>query len=605
MRYFPVRYAWMVLLALFLSAAGAELNFSADVDRTTVGLGEELQLTVTVRGTNIGSIPRPQLPELSDFNNLGSTSSQSTNISFVNGRMTQEQTVSFIYFLSPKKVGSLSIGPCKLEYKGETYQTQPISITVTKESQAPPARQGQQPQRPFDPFDWDPFAPPQRQPRTTGRIQDDIHIVAAADRTVVYQGEQVTVSFSLYTRRQISDLRLTEVPSFNGFWVENLYDAKQLQYRTREYGGRQYDAALLKKVALFPTQSGELRISPMKIAGQAISSGGFFFQSAEPFEISSGAITVTVKPLPEQGKPASFTGGVGRFEVTAKLSADSSVGGEPLNLSVRISGTGNLRLIGPPKLPAITGVRVLNPETKDKTSDEGGGLSGSREFVFPLMPQVDGKHSIPSLELGFFDPKAGTYYTRSTPALEFVARGAVPTAGVVETGSGMRVLGSDIRHIKPCLRPGSGGWSTAPEWWIWLFYPMGIVVLTLGVVLGRHQRRLEQDRGYARRTRSGKLVKKRLAQARGLLEQGDERGFYAALSQAVVGYVGDRFNIESQGMTNEELTVELTRQGVSPTGVTELLDIVKNCDAARFSPGMVSCSGREMLERAVRTLEAL
>ena len=588
-------------LALGLTAA-AELNFSADVDRASVGLGEQVQLTVTVQGTNIGGVPKPQLPALPDFTNLGSTSSQSTNISFVNGRMTQQQTISFIYFLAPSKVGDLTIGACKIDYKGATYETQPISITVTRESQAPPpSRQQQQPQSPFD---WDPFGS-QQQRRPTGRVQDDVKLIAGADRTDVFQGEQITVSYSLYTRRQIADLKLSDVPSFNGFWVENLFDAKELQYRTREYDGRQYNAALLKRVALFPTQSGELRISPMKLAGQSVSSGGFFFQSTEPFEISSGAITVHVKPLPDEGKPASFAGGVGRFEVTSKLSGDSSVGGEPLTLSIKVSGTGNIRLIGQPKLPAIAGVKVLNPETKDKVSGEGAGLSGSREFLYPLMPQSDGRHAVPSIELGFFDPKAGNYYTKATQSLEFVAYGASPTAGVIETETGMKVLGSDIKHIKPKLGVSGSSWSTKPAWWNWLFYPAGLLVIALGFVLGRHRRKLEEDRGYARKSRSGRLVKKRLAEARQFLDKGNERDFYAALSRAVLGYVGDRFNIESQGMTGDELAAELERLGVASAAIAELLDIIKGCDAGRFSPGMVSCSSREILDRATKTMETL
>ncbi|MBM3323637.1 protein BatD, partial [candidate division WOR-3 bacterium] len=156
-----VRYALLVLSALCLPAVAAELSLSADVDRTSVGLGEQLQLTVTVSGTNIGGVPRPQLPAMADFDNLGSTSSQSTNISFVNGRMTQEQIISFIYFLSPRKAGDLVIGPCKLDFKGATYETQPISIKATKEGQAPPPRPQQR--QPRSPFDWDPFG--QQEPR--------------------------------------------------------------------------------------------------------------------------------------------------------------------------------------------------------------------------------------------------------------------------------------------------------------------------------------------------------------------------------------------------------------------------------------------------------
>ncbi len=594
---------WVVALAW--GAFAGELHFSAEVDRTSVGLGEQLQLIVTVRGSNIGSVPRPQLPDLPDFDNLGSTSSQSTNISFVNGRMSQEQSISFVYFLAPKRVGTFSIGPCRLEYKGQTYQTQPITITVTKESQAPPAKPRQRTPAPFDPFDWDPFGPPQRQRQASGRIEDDVRLVAAADRTSVYQGEQVTVSFTLYTRRQIANLRLVEVPSFGGFWVENLYDAKELQYRLREYGGRQYDAALLKKVALFPTQAGELRIGPMKVAGEAVASGGFFFQSAEPFEISSSPITVTVKPLPETGKPESFTGGVGRFEVTAKLSGDSSTGGEPVNLIVRVTGRGNLRLLSAPKLPAIPGLRILSPETKDKVVEEGAGVSGYREFVFPLLPQVDGKYVVPALELGFFDPGSGNYYVRNTPRLEFTARGTAAAAAIGEAEGGVRVLGSDIRHIKALPGARKPGWSASAGWLQVVLYPAGVVVLVLGLVRAQYLRRLAEDPGYARKLRSGKLVRKRLAQAQKLLGEGREKDFYAALAQAVLGYVGDKFNLEAQGMTSEGLAVSLRQKGVNETAVNEILDIVQGCDAARFSVGMASCSAAELLERATKALGKL
>jgi len=583
----------LFVLLLSFAAVGAELSFSADVDRTLLGLGEQLRLTVTVQGTNIGSVPRPSLPELPDFTNLGSTSSQSTNISLVGGRMTQEQTVSFIYTLAPRQEGELTIGPCRLDFKGTTYQTQPITITVTKESQAPPrASPG-----PADPFGWDPFGS-RREP--AGRVRDEIHLAAYADRTNVFQGEQVNVTFTLYTRRQLADVKLADVPTFNGFWVENLFDAKEVKYSNREYQGRTYSAAPLKRVALFPTRSGSLLVSEMKLAGQAVSSGGFFFQSAEPFEVSSSRITIEVKPLPETGKPESFCGGVGRFDVSAGLSSDSSVSGQPVNLTVAVSGSGNLRLIGPPRVPAVPGLRVLNPETKDKISESSGKLSGSRSFVYPVMPQSDGRHVIPALELGFFDPATGAYYARTTPRLELTARGALPGPETAETSPGMKVLGSDVRHIKP--EPGRAASSAD---WLIFSYPAGVVLLAAGLVLSRHRRRLERDSGYARKSRSGRLVRKRLAEARRLLEQDKPREFYAALSRAVLGYAGDRFNIETHGFTGEELERELVARGADPDTVARLLALIKSCDEGRFSPGLVACSKREVLEGARKVLEEL
>jgi hypothetical protein len=592
-----LHFAFCILTFALSAATAAELNFSADVDRTTVGLGEQFQLTVTVEGTNIGGAPRPQLPALADFSQLGSTSSQSTSISLINGRLTQQQTISFIYFLSAKRVGDLTIPACKLDFKGTTYQTQPIAITVTKESQAAPPPP-QQRQSPFG-------LPGPSQPRSSGRA--NVHLTASADRTSVFQGEQVTVTFVLYTQAQIGDLGIKNMPGFTGFWAEKLFDARELSWRNTTFEGQRYNAATLKQVALFPTQTGELKIDKMTVSGQAVVSGGFFFDSAEPFEVSSDPIIINVKPMPETGRPPDFSGGVGEFKVSASLSRDSSVGGEPLTLAVRVSGTGNIGLVGEPKLGSISGVKVLSPETKQNTRTSDGRVAGERAFNYPLIPTADGKFVIPEGSMSFFNPKTGSYYTQTTPRLEFVATGASGKTPLAEAESGVKTLGTDILHIKPVFNQQSplANRQSPFAFLGWFFYPAGLVVLAIGIVLGRHRRKLEQDRGYARRTRSSRLVKKGLAEATKLLAQGNEREFHAALNRAVVRYVGDRLNIESTGMTGDQLQSELACRNVDADTVAALLDLIASCDAARFSPGMTWCTPQETLEKTRTVLEKL
>jgi hypothetical protein len=592
-----LHFAVCILTFALSAALAAELNFSADVDRTTVGLGEQIQLTVTVEGTNTGGAPRPRLPALEDFTQLGSTSSQSTSISLVNGRMTQQQTISFIYFLSAKRVGDLTIHACKLDFKGTTYQTQPIAITVTKESQTPPPP----PQQRQSPFGF----PGRSQPRSSGRAS--VRLTASADRTSVFQGEQVTVTYVLYTQAQIGDLGVKNMPGFTGFWAEKLFDAKELSWRNATYEGQRYNAATLKQVALFPTQTGELKIDKMTVSGQSVVSGGFFFDSAEPFEVSSDPITIQAKPLPETGRPSDFNGGVGEFKVSTTLSRDSSVGGEPLTLTVKISGTGNIGLVGEPKLGPISGVKVLSPETKQNTRTSDGRVAGERAFNYPLIPTADGKFVIPEGAMSFFNPKTGSYYTQTTPRLEFVASGASGKAPLTEAEYGVKMLGTDILHIKPAVGRDFvlSTFSLPLPRWSGFFYPAGLVVLAIGVVLGRHRRKLEQDRGYARRTRSSRLVKKGLAEATKLLAQGNEREFHAALNRAVVRYVGDRFNIESTGMTGDQLQAELAGRNVDADTVAALLDLIASCDAARFSPGVTRCAPQQTLEKARIVLEKL
>uniref|UniRef100_A0A7C4GED5 Protein BatD n=1 Tax=candidate division WOR-3 bacterium TaxID=2052148 RepID=A0A7C4GED5_UNCW3 len=582
-----------VIAAVVSIAAAGELNFSAQVDRTTVGLGERLQLTVTVEGQNIGRVPSPKLPALDGFDNLGSTQSQSTSIAFVNGRMTQQQSISFVYVLAAKKTGELVIGPCRITYNGAEYATQPITINVVREAQSrpPPARS---PAR----RGFDPFAEFFEEPAPAG--EGDVFLSASADRSEVYVGEQVTVTYTLYTTEQVGAMSVKDAPGFSGFWVDNLYEAKQLEYQPTTVRGRRYYAATIRRVALFPTQAGELVVGPMTLSGQMVRPG-FFFSQAAPFEVSSPRIRVKAKPLPESGRPADFCGGVGDFSLTASLSKDSSAGGEPLRLTVRIAGTGNIGIISPPTVVAVPGVKLLAPETKDNLSRSGGRVGGTRDFMYPLIPQQDGRFILPEVSISFFSARGDSYYTLRSARLEFVASGAYGGGAGEPAEPGMRLLGSEIVHIKTRVgRP-----AFAHTGWAVFFYPAGVAVLVAGLILGRHRRRLEADQGYARRARSSGLVKKRLKQATQLLRQGRHAEFYATLSQAILGFVGDRYNLGVTGMTGEELRRALSGHGVAGTVIDGLLDLIGRCDAARFSPGAVQCDPARLLEQANDVLEKL
>lgn len=590
-----IRLAELLILVLLVNPVYAgEINFTASVDRTTVGLGEPFELTVTVSGVNISRVPQPQLPELAEFENLGVSQSQSTSISIINGRVQQQTAVSFVYTLVPRKLGELTIGPCRMIYNNTEYTTEPIRITVVKSKTRSQPRT--QPQSRFPPSPFDFFEEPEPEPAGA----DNVFLAASADRTSVYQGEQVTVTWTIYTNQELARLNLKETPALTGFWVDDIYQAQELRYEQRTVRGRAYYAAVLRRTALFPTQSGELRVGPMKLEGQMVT-GGFFFGRAKPFSVASEQLKITVKPLPEVGKPASFIGGVGSFEVSASLSSDRSTGGEPITLTITVNGTGNLGLLAAPVLPSVPGLKILTPEIKDNFSYATGRLSGSRRFVYPVLPAADGRYRIPEIELGFFDPKSGSYYVKKTPALEFVASDVPAKSGPVETASpGLRVIGSDIRHIRDRL-VGSAGWERAVGL-EFILYPLGLLLLIAGVIFGRHQRRLQLDVGYARKSRAFREARKRLKMAQSVLREGRRDEFYGLVRQAVLGFIGDRFNIEPGALTNAEIGTELNKRGIDSGLITELLDMINRCEVARFSPSVVSCDPRELLTQAEKLL---
>jgi hypothetical protein len=581
----------LALLLLPAAATAAELQFSAAVDRTTVGLGEQFQLDLTVQGEDMASVPRPSLPALPDFAILGSSSSQSTNISFINGQMKKQASVDFVYALAARKLGRLVIPPCRLTYQGREYTTQPVEITVVKAAQG-----AAQPATP---------APPGARGRGGDvSLDGNLFLLATPSRRTVYVGEPVLLDIALYSRVRLTNGGWANVPSFDGFWAEKIYDADRFDFHRANYQGKAFDVARLKTVALSPISPGNVTVKPMAFNAVVLRSSNDFFDmfgAPQNVRLESKPVTIQVLPLPEAGRPPEFTGGVGRFAMTAALDRNSTSGSEPVNLMVRIGGSGNVRLIEKPVLPAVPGLRILDPEVKDEVRATADGVRGTKTFRYPILPQADGKYVIAPIRVACFDPQARAYRTLSAGPFEFSATGSTRNAPLVEA-TGLRVLGTDIRYIKADA-PALAVAPLAAPWWPNLLYLLGLGIVGGALGYRRHEQRLHSDRGYARKVRSSRLVRARLRQAETLLKRRDEKGFHAALAQAVMGYVGDRHNLDPQAMTRDQLRAELEQRQVAPEAAAAVMEVLTQCDFARFSPGLMTVRDpRELFEKARNAL---
>ncbi|MBN2619920.1 protein BatD [candidate division WOR-3 bacterium] len=554
-----------IILVWYALLFAGELTFSASVNRTTIGTGEQLLLTVTVSGENIGGVPSPHLPDLPDFDVGGRSSSQSTNIQFVNGKVTQQQTITYVYTLYPKQTGEFTIGACTIEFDGQTYETQPISITVVKGTAPLP-----------------PPAPGTAPADASGSIQDNMKLVARTSRRTMYAGEQVNVDFTFYNRLVVANINLSGSPSFSGCWVEPVYDAQQLQYQQQTVDGVVYNVVLLKKVALFPVAAGEIKISPMTLAANVVVRRGFFGGEVRQIDVASDPIILTVKPLPD-GAPDAFTGGVGAFSMKASLDRDTSVAAEPIYLLVRISGTGNVRLIEKPALPTIPGVKVLDPEVKDNINTSQSMISGYKEFRYPLIPQADGEHAIPPITIAYFDINTKSYHVLETGTMTFVATRTSAATQAVQS-DGMKILGSDIRYIKDD-RSTLTSYPGFIRWWIALFYFLGCLFVAGSFFFRKHQARMLTDRAYARKLRASRTVKKNLRAAEHALKEKKVQELLDLVSMVLLGYIGDRFNLDPGALTKEQLIATLQNKGIDTTLLKNLDDLLHECDVVRYSPG--------------------
>jgi len=583
----------IALLVLGRWAAGAELSIFAAVDRNTVGLGEEITLTVKVEGEDMTSVPRPELPPLPDFDLLSQSQSSSTSVQIINGQISKKSSVNFNYILSAKRLGRLTIGSCILKYRGQEYRSQPIEIEVTKSSPAPPRSGGQAPSAPLP---------------SGSSLEGNLFLSAVPDRRTVYVGEQVTVEYALYTRLRLGGLELAEAPSFSGFWSEKLYEASQVDFQPRTVDGKKYQAMVIKKVALFPMSAGEHQVGAMSLNVQVVQPPRDFFDffgTTRNARISSREFSITALPLPEEGKPKEFGGGVGRFSLEASLDSNVISGSQPLTLRIKISGSGNLRMIDPPSLGSVPGLRIMEPEVKENIQISGGTVRGTKTFSYPIIAQADGRYQIPAVRMGFFDPKAKSYYTLEAGPFTCTATGCGQAAAAVAGQStGLKVLATDIAHIKADRQtlPGAGLDLGRAGWAIYLF---SLTVLGGSLAWRKHQERLARDRGYARRLRSKSLVRQRLRSSQQYLKKNDLKNFYGELYRAIMGYIGDRFNLDVGSLTREQLRQRLMTAGLEQVKTEELIGLIDQCEAVRFSPGSGRLEPQKLLEVTRRVLEGL
>lgn len=598
-------WAWLWAVVLVLAAGGgaaraADVQVDATVDETTIPIDGQLVYTITVTG-GARNMPQPELPSLgADWSVYNGGTSR--NFSFVNGQVSS--SASFRYVLTPKRPGQLTIGKASLKIGSTVYVTEPIVITVTASAGggAPPGAGGRAGSAGAD-----------RQASEEG--DKDLFVTASVDTREPYVQQQVILSVRFYQRIQLLEQPSYQAPSTTGFWSEDL-PPQRTYYEV--INGRRYYVTEIRR-ALFPTTAGDATIGPARVeclvpdTRGAMSNDpfGFFGRSvvgSKPVTIQSRPITIQVRPLPA-GAPAGFAGAVGSYRLTAAVDRASAAQGDPVTLSLEISGTGNLKTVPDPQLPALPEFKVYDSTSSSDLRADGDLIRGSRTSQILLVPLKAGTLTIPPITLAWFDTKAGQYRTaRSEPIAVSVTPGAV-TAGGGVAGSGrgaIEVTGQDIRFIRTELGPVSARgrriWD-GPLFWLFQLLPVGVFV---GSVLhDRRQRRLAGDVGLARGLRSGREAVRRLKRARQLADAGDA-GFHAELAGALRGYVADKFNRSAAGLTLEEIDSLLSSRRIPPGLVGDIRQTLEECDMARFAPVGGGAADRErLLTGAARILDEL
>jgi len=566
----------ILIFLLFAALCGADISFTASVDRTTISEGEQVQLTLTLEGSGISGAPQPELPPMPDWDILGSTSSSSTSISIVGTKMESRVTRNYIYALAPRKTGTLTIPSVKINVGGKLYSTQPIDIEVVKGAPSQPpsgvpggGRQGGQGKA---------GEPKLSSEQVAG---DKVFISAWASKKKAYLGEKITVEFWLYTRLNVAQLSISKEPKMTGFWVSPEFTAKTLDYQTKVINGIRYSAALLTRYSIYALTAGKKTIEPMELVGVVQLPPRDFFDfwgRTEQVTIRSRPVEIEILPLPEANKPADFTGAVGDFMISASLDKTEIKTNEAFTLRIEVKGSGNFNAIQEPKIEL--------PKSFDKYESHAQEKGNAKVFEIVLMPREKGEFVIPPVSFSFFNPATEKYRTVSTNPIKInVLQGkelpAPPPGIYTGTKEEVQVVGKDIAYIKPNKTRLSGPSSFV---WIDIYYfaviPLEILALGLAFAVKRRRERLITDIAFARSSRAYSKAKSLLVQAK---RESEPAKFYSAIYASLFGFIVDKLNLPSCSLL-EDIIYNLRERNFNEEFLSNLSSFFSRLEFARFAP---------------------
>lgn len=573
----------LALVALLTTVATwAQVSFKADVP-TIVALGQPFRIEFSVDAEP--ERDSFKAPEFAGFDVLaGPSVSTGHSVQFINGKKSASYSCTYTYVLMPTEAGKYTIGAATITVEDKRYTTEPQRIEVIAEKESERPQQG--------------GGKAHGSTSAESRIsKDDILLRLKVSDTDVYKGEAIRASLVLYTRVSIADVSDINIPSFDGFWSQDLsFDNAPSR---EEYNGRIYETHKITELLLSPQQSGRITIPAatmsVRTPVEVQSNRGFdpFFGGRQIHyvtkNLSSKPVTIDVKEFP-QGAPRSFKGAVGDFRISSSMPNSEIECNSADQLELTISGSGNLKFITAPKLSLPDSFEVYDTKIVDNIKASASGTSGSITYTYPFVARSAGEFTIAPIEFSFFNPATGEYNSLRTEPFTIMVEddGSSATQSVVGNytnyGSTMRQLDKDIRYIHIGLLPDVAGSVVIFSPIYWLVVVVLVAIFVILYILLRKRIRDNRNIVARRMKRADKVAIQRLRMAERSMGEGNRHAFYEEMLRAMWGYISDKFNIPQSNLTKETIREELFRRGVAMAVAEEFCEIISRSEEAQYAP---------------------
>ena len=590
------------------------ISFSGQAPRQ-VYLGQQFQLTYTINaeGSNFMS------PEITNFDILaGPMFSSGQQVMTVNGKIEYSSSMSFTFILQASKAGTFTISQAVISVKGKRYMSNPVTITVLNQSQrsAPPAQNNIQQGK--------------EQVPVNDNVGNNLFLKAVVDKSNPYQGEQVTVTFKLYTPTNRLQIDAPEkIPSYPGFWAQDLLkDATQFPQYSETFNGKRYIVAEIRKAALFPQKSGLLTIDQLvqnviyqvKVKTKNPFADDPFFGN-DPFfkgmmddsffgtdyqnvrkSLHSNTLNINVKPLPADHRPLDFGGAVGQFSMKAQIDRTEVNTNDGITLRVSVSGTGNLSLIEKPVINFPPDFEVYEPKIIDNFNNKGG-LSGTRTYEYLIIPRASGIFEINPIQFSYFSPAKHDYIELSSEKFRIKVHKGNGSSAEANNQGDIKYLGNDIHYLmEPPLNLVLRGNRFYGSTLYWLLLLLPVVGFVIFLWLFRRNMKLRGDVMLMQRKKATRIAVKRLQKAKKLLDAGQRDAFHEEIAHALWGYISHKFNVPMSMLSLNTAREQLESRNVKPELTDRFMATLNDCNFARYAPEGKALNMQQLYDLAIKTI---
>lgn len=592
---------YIFLLQLIVLAGITKVNaqrFTVNVP-SQVSVGENFRLVYSIDTENAKNFSIGDIPDALEII-IGPNTSRQISYVMTNGHTTGSSSITYTYILCATKNGTYTIPPAHITANGKRLSSKSAKVKVSGES----PNTGGAP-RMHDDSDNHPGL----QDAGTPISGNDLFIKVNANKRRVHEQEPILLTYKVYTRVDLTQLE-GKMPDLTGFHTQEIPLPQQKSFHIERVDGRPYKCVTWSQYVMYPQMTGKLEIPSITFNGTVIQQN----RNVDPFEaflnggsgyieikraIKAPGMTIQVDPLPK--RPANFSGGVGKFNITAQLNKSEVKANEPITLRVIIGGTGNLKLVKQPQVKFPKDFDTYDAKITDKTKLTTNGVEGNMIYDFIAVPRNQGSYVIPPIEFVYYDIEANAYKTIKTQQFKLeIAKGDGNVNDAVDYSN---LKDKDIHPIKEGdieVQNINDVFYNSTAYWIIL--SLLFVVFASVLIIFRKRAIDNADITKLKVKKANRVATKRLKYANTLMLKNEHDKFYDEVLRALWGYVGDKLNMPVEQLSKDNIAERLTQRNVDQETTSMFIRAVDECEYNRYAPGDTKGNMNQTFEAAMTAI---